>query len=534
MTAGWYDDPWNQADLRWWDGREWTGRIAHAAPNVDSVFPSAPPVGTGIEHLIGRGGSIAVIDVETTGVYNVDRIVEIAILTMDCDGRIHDEFETLVQPLRDVGPTWKHGVDAAMVHGAPLFADIAHHVASRLDGAVIVGHNVSFDMRMIGNELTSAGIDIEWGKALDTIRAVGGCSLGRACEERGIELMDAHRAIADARATARLLFATREFYSVACRPATARPLQVTPLRVLAREGHVEVLPPAPYLSALARGVHTSIDVAPYVQLLHVAIADLQLTADERKALQDLASGLGLDAQAVARAHREFMSGLIDAALQDQVVTDTEYDQLFRAAALLDVDLDLVQSRIDPYRAMADEMVLAPGLTVCFTGQGELNGALVDRASQEGMARQHGLIVVKSVTRTGPNLLVAADRDSRSGKARKARQSGIAVCSFSDFALALKSGEPVRVSRIASQGVPVVCVGCGSSWMAPRAAVGALCADCSRTVLLERRPAATKRVPAARGSLSVVVLVCNGCGVQWERTRARGRRPTLCPDCVAQE
>jgi DNA polymerase-3 subunit epsilon len=54
------------------------------------------PAGAGIEHLIGKDGRIAVIDVETTGVYNTDRIVEIAVLTMDCDGRIHDEFETLV------------------------------------------------------------------------------------------------------------------------------------------------------------------------------------------------------------------------------------------------------------------------------------------------------------------------------------------------------------------------------------------------------------------------------------------------------
>jgi len=125
----------------------------------------------GLEHIIGRDGRIAVVDVETTGVYNVDRVVEIAILTVDCDGRIHDEFETLVQPQRDVGATWIHGIDAAMLRGAPTFDDVAHHVASRLDGAVIAGHNVQFDMRMIGNELTRAGIDIDWGVGLDTLRA---------------------------------------------------------------------------------------------------------------------------------------------------------------------------------------------------------------------------------------------------------------------------------------------------------------------------------------------------------------------------
>ncbi|KMO71627.1 3'-5' exonuclease [Mycolicibacterium chlorophenolicum] len=204
------------------------------------------------------------IDVETTGVYNTDRIVEIAILTMDCDGRIHDEFETLVQPRRDVGPTWIHGIEAIMVRTAHVFADVAHHVAARRDGAVVVGHNVTFDTRMIGNELTAAGIDIDWGSALDTLR-VTRCKLGQACVEHGIALDNAHRAIADARATARLLFATCSRFTDSCSPAAARPLHVTPLRVHAREGRVVVLPPAPYLAELARGMHTSIDVAPYVR-----------------------------------------------------------------------------------------------------------------------------------------------------------------------------------------------------------------------------------------------------------------------------
>ncbi|WP_048470751.1 exonuclease domain-containing protein, partial [Mycolicibacterium chlorophenolicum] len=339
---------------------------------------------------------------ETTGLYNTDRVVEIAILTLDCDGRVHDEFETLVQPLRDVGPTWIHGVDASMVRGAPTFADVAHHVASRLDGAVVVGHNVRFDTRMIGNELSSAGIDIDWGYPLDTLHATG-CKLGQACAERGISLDGAHRAIADARATARLLFTTADHYANRCTPAIARPLLCTPLRVRAREGHVDVLPPAPYLAALARGVHTNVDIAPYVQLLDIAIADLQLCPEERQALRELAGELGLDDRAVARAHREFMNGLIDAALEDQVVTDEEYSQLCRAAALLDIDIDTVMTRIDPYRAAIGELQLVAGLSVCFTGQGEQGGRLVDRAAQEQMAQQHGLVVAKSVTKNGPDL-----------------------------------------------------------------------------------------------------------------------------------
>lgn len=538
MAEGWYDDPWNQADLRWWDGMKWTEQTAAKSRTATHGSPLTTPVREGIEHIIGRDGRIAVIDVETTGLYNTDRIVEIAILAMDCDGRVHDEFETLVQPLRDVGPTWIHGVDASMLRDAPTFADVAHHVASRLDGAVVVGHNVRFDTRMIGNELSTAGIDIDWGLTLDTLRATG-CKLGQACAEHGIPLDDAHRAIADARATARLLFATCDRYVEVCTPAIARPLQCRPLRVRAREGHIDVLPPAPYLAALAREVHSSVDVAPYVQLLDVAVADLQLSPDERRALRELADELGLDDRGVARAHREFMSGLIDAALEDEVVTDEEYDQLCRAAALLDVDLETVMTRIDPFRAAVDKRQLTPGLSVCFTGQGELAGRPVDRASQERLAQQHGLVVAKSVTKKGPDLVVAADGNSRSSKARRARQLGIAICTFSDFVHALETGTPVDCARVASSGVPMLCGTCGSSWMAPRQTVSSVCADCSRSALLDRgsntsQASATSMDTTMKTSSTVVVLVCADCGIHWERSKVRGRRPTLCPDCAAQD
>jgi DNA polymerase-3 subunit epsilon len=419
--------------------------------------------------------------------------------------------------MRDVGPTWLHGIDAAMLRGAPAFAEVAHHVASRLDGAVIVGHNVRFDMHMIGNELATAGIDIDWGQGIDTLRATG-CKLAQACLEHGVAFEDAHRAIGDARATARLLFATSDRYVEVGQPAVARPLRVTPLRVCAREGQIEVLPPAPYLAALAGGLHSSPDVAPYVQLLDTAIADLRLTVDERAALRSLAEELGLDEREIARAHREFMNGLIDAAVEDGVVSDDEHDHLCRAAALLGVDIDAVMVRIEPFRAVTGDMELAPGMSVCFTGQGELGGVLIDRKTQEAMAQERGLFIAKSVTKKGPDLVVAADGDSRSTKARRARELGIAICSFSKFAHALESGISVPSARAASSGAAMVCVTCGSSWMAPRKVATSVCVECSRTTFLGPKPtrAESTKSPAETQSSSsaalLVALICAACGI----------------------
>lgn len=60
-----------------------------------------------------------------------------------------DEFETLVNPHRDVGPTWLHQISSSMVRDAPDFGEIAGLVATRLDGAVACAHNLPFQHRMI-------------------------------------------------------------------------------------------------------------------------------------------------------------------------------------------------------------------------------------------------------------------------------------------------------------------------------------------------------------------------------------------------
>lgn len=53
---------------------------------------------------------IAVIDVETTGLspWRHDRVVEIAIVVMSPNGMIETEYETLVNPNRDIGPSSIH------------------------------------------------------------------------------------------------------------------------------------------------------------------------------------------------------------------------------------------------------------------------------------------------------------------------------------------------------------------------------------------------------------------------------------------
>ncbi|MFO0261915.1 MAG: exonuclease domain-containing protein, partial [Planctomycetota bacterium] len=60
---------------------------------------------------------IAVIDVETTGLspWRHYRIVELAVVVVTPDGVVQQEYETLVNPERDMGPTRIHRIAAGDV-----------------------------------------------------------------------------------------------------------------------------------------------------------------------------------------------------------------------------------------------------------------------------------------------------------------------------------------------------------------------------------------------------------------------------------
>ncbi|MEU0271164.1 DEDDh family exonuclease [Streptomyces sp. NPDC006307] len=98
----------------------------------------------------------AVVDVETTGLARDDRIVSAAVYRLDAQGNVEDHWYTLVNPERDPGPVWIHGLTTSALEGAPLFADIVGEFSRRLDGRVLVAHNAMFDWSMIAREYARA------------------------------------------------------------------------------------------------------------------------------------------------------------------------------------------------------------------------------------------------------------------------------------------------------------------------------------------------------------------------------------------
>src|SRR6266540_2057530 len=149
----------------------------------------------------------AVVDLETTGFSPArgDRIVEIAILKITEDGTVQDEWDTLVNPLRDVGPTHVHGITAEDVAEAPTFTEIVGDVLERLDGAILVAHNARFDHDFLAAELSMAGVFVPAIPCLCTLtlayRLYPGLTnhqLSACCDAAGLVRDGTHTAMEDA------------------------------------------------------------------------------------------------------------------------------------------------------------------------------------------------------------------------------------------------------------------------------------------------------------------------------------------------
>ncbi|MEU9448584.1 DEDDh family exonuclease [Streptomyces sp. NPDC048277] len=111
----------------------------------------------------------AVVDVETTGLARDDRIISAAVYRLDERGEVEDHWYTLVNPERDPGPVWIHGLTSEVLEGAPLFTDIAEEFSARLDGRVLVAHNAVFDWQMIAREYARAKTEAPVRQRLCTI-----------------------------------------------------------------------------------------------------------------------------------------------------------------------------------------------------------------------------------------------------------------------------------------------------------------------------------------------------------------------------
>ncbi|HEV8698001.1 MAG TPA: polyribonucleotide nucleotidyltransferase [Candidatus Limnocylindrales bacterium] len=177
-------------------------RIPYIEPGADSVLDFVDAMKDGRE--------LVVLDVETTGTDpKVGDLVEIAAVKVN-GGSITDRWSTLVNPGRPIVGNQMHGLTDADVAGAPSPAEAVAKALDFIGDALIVGHNVGFDLGFLEEALPAA--HFEPGRYLDTLALardgypeVGQYKLETLSSFFGIDLSQNHRALPDAEATAALL-----------------------------------------------------------------------------------------------------------------------------------------------------------------------------------------------------------------------------------------------------------------------------------------------------------------------------------------
>lgn len=151
---------------------------------------------------------VVFVDIETTGgSYRANRVLEVAAVRYE-NGQVTRQYNTLVNPDTYIPSmiTSLTGIAQSDITDSPTFDQIAEDLFDILDGAVFVAHNVRFDYSFLHAEFAALGTDFS-PKLLCTVRLSRalypqnkGHSLAVLIERHSIDVVDRHRALADAQA----------------------------------------------------------------------------------------------------------------------------------------------------------------------------------------------------------------------------------------------------------------------------------------------------------------------------------------------
>jgi DNA polymerase-3 subunit epsilon len=174
--------------------------------------PATPPEPPAYEGAM-KGMRFAVLDVETTeGDPSQGRVMEVAVLAVNgTEERLR--WESLVHPRQRV-PWFTRkltGLEDGMLRDAPRFHEVVRTIETLTQDRIVVAHNVRFDMTALAHEFARTGLVFEratlcterLGRRL--VPQLEHYNLGSLCRYFGIPFPIAHRAMADAAATAALL-----------------------------------------------------------------------------------------------------------------------------------------------------------------------------------------------------------------------------------------------------------------------------------------------------------------------------------------
>lgn len=113
-----------------------------------------------------------ILDTETTGLGNQDRIVEISMLELVDGTKTGRRYHKFLNP--EINITKKateiHKITNEKVENCQKFSEVCEEIIKFIGDATIIAHNSNFDMRMLNNELTRCGWEkYEQNRFIDTL-----------------------------------------------------------------------------------------------------------------------------------------------------------------------------------------------------------------------------------------------------------------------------------------------------------------------------------------------------------------------------
>ena len=412
----------------------------------------------------------AAIDFETTGLSpnspHSHRVIEIGIVRFSLENGITAEYESVINPQRDIGPFEIHRISAGEASGAPTFAEVASDVAEMLNGARLIAHNKNFDLRFLRSELDRASISYTDLDAICTMELVGMIKpnsprrLTECCEFLGIEVLDAHRALNDARMAANIAISVLNStgFPALTNPVDIHgPFQISSPAVKRGESIPKTVSQGSYLrQVMDRLTHQELPinriglaVAEYLNLLELALQDRRIDQSEADQLFDLANRLLIPKSQLGAIHATYFSTVCDHALADGSISTEEEFDLQSLADLLNIGdwreiVNVSSARIPNNSSPAQ---IPAGTTICFTGSMKY-----PRQKCVDIATAARLINADRVTKS-LDILVVADPDSQSTKAVKAKKYGVRILAataffelIGDAAYALAEDSPIAESE----------------------------------------------------------------------------------------
>lgn len=156
--------------------------------------------------------TIMVLDTETTGFDPTQghELVEVARVSI-VNGVLGEEWSSLIRPSRPIPPDASaiHGITDAMTASAPSASEVAARLRADCGDFALALHNAEFDLPFLRALLRGAGQPLLSAPVLDTLGLArglfgpGGNSLPALAKRLGLTAERAHRALGDARTTAR-------------------------------------------------------------------------------------------------------------------------------------------------------------------------------------------------------------------------------------------------------------------------------------------------------------------------------------------